>query len=562
MKQLLHLFFLPLFLLGITQQDSFAQTISVGAIEGCPGETVLVPITGEDFPTAFASAQVRFIFSEEWGELDLAVVPADLPDGYFHYDDYRFSFLWTDPFCVTNLGSNFTLLYWEIQIPEDAVGCISITPVVSYTEFGTCQGNVIPVTTNGGVICMSNNCTENCCGLVPDINNLSIVYTSGDLYEVCFEECEDIEYVYQYRPVGSPWIYGAFCDFIHLDPCETYEFQVEGWSDECGQILYSDLLLFTPQHGCQTPDANDLTFQYQPSMVSVCLNTENCPNDMYYFQYRESGTTSWIDAGGTTNSCVDLSLSDCVSYDFRVAIDSENCGLTDYSTVISFTPGSNCGDCCDISPSLVYRRGGCNRVRVCMRGYEDCETTYKYFYKVTSTDGTWTSGNNNWIPVPNSEFTANCYTFTDLDPCNSYRILVIASPPNCDEVQQTIDIRFPRFCCDPLHQEDNTARTTATGQTFTQSKEVVTKTAAPLVTNVYPNPFTTQLSLDVSTTQAERYRLAIFDTQGRMLQSQEGQVQKGMNTIQVKQASELTRGIYFYRLNIGNELMTHKIVKE
>jgi hypothetical protein len=78
--------------------------------------------------------------------------------------------------------------------------------------------------------------------------------------------------------------------------------------------------------------------------------------------------------------------------------------------------------------------------------------------------------------------------------------------------------------------------------------------------NVYPNPFTQGLSLEIVSLQDEAYNVIVTDLQGRTIATRNVSAVKGLNTISMTEMDELKAGIYFVKL-IGQETITLKVVK-
>ena len=78
----------------------------------------------------------------------------------------------------------------------------------------------------------------------------------------------------------------------------------------------------------------------------------------------------------------------------------------------------------------------------------------------------------------------------------------------------------------------------------------------------HPNPFTHELAFSWTAASATTYQLTLFDAIGRQVGQQRGEVQKGGNTVQMDNLQDLSPGIYFYKMDIGGETFTGKILKQ
>jgi hypothetical protein len=89
----------------------------------------------------------------------------------------------------------------------------------------------------------------------------------------------------------------------------------------------------------------------------------------------------------------------------------------------------------------------------------------------------------------------------------------------------------------------------------------VTKSNMPAaILNVYPNPFTQGLLLEIVSLQNEVYNVIVTDLQGRTVATRDVLAVKGLNSISMTEMDELKAGIYFVKL-IGQETITLKVVK-
>ena len=85
--------------------------------------------------------------------------------------------------------------------------------------------------------------------------------------------------------------------------------------------------------------------------------------------------------------------------------------------------------------------------------------------------------------------------------------------------------------------------------------------ASPLKFDVYPNPTTGQLFLNVGTTSSGSGFLTITDIYGQLVQSNIMKVNEGMNTINFDIASDLPKGIYIVSVKVGKVVAHKRIIK-
>jgi len=78
--------------------------------------------------------------------------------------------------------------------------------------------------------------------------------------------------------------------------------------------------------------------------------------------------------------------------------------------------------------------------------------------------------------------------------------------------------------------------------------------------DVYPNPFSTSIIFEFETAQAEQVEISIYNQLGEMIQKEIINTQPGRQTF-TWDAKDLPSGIYFIRTQVGNELITRKMIK-
>lgn len=80
--------------------------------------------------------------------------------------------------------------------------------------------------------------------------------------------------------------------------------------------------------------------------------------------------------------------------------------------------------------------------------------------------------------------------------------------------------------------------------------------------NVYPNPFTANVSINVTADVDAKAIITIVDLYGKTVAEMAREVVKGDNLIQVDTLQNLAPGVYFVKVNAGNHEMVTKLIKE
>lgn len=79
---------------------------------------------------------------------------------------------------------------------------------------------------------------------------------------------------------------------------------------------------------------------------------------------------------------------------------------------------------------------------------------------------------------------------------------------------------------------------------------------------VYPNPFSDELYIDITSGTQANLGISIYDMQGRMVKTYTEAVKAGSNMIMLNQLSELETGVYFIRTDVNGVYQTIKVVKQ
>jgi hypothetical protein len=94
----------------------------------------------------------------------------------------------------------------------------------------------------------------------------------------------------------------------------------------------------------------------------------------------------------------------------------------------------------------------------------------------------------------------------------------------------------------------------------TSVKENIPRPEEMLVSRVYPNPFNSSATIEYSLPEAGHIKIDIYDLLGRQVQTLvDDYKQAGVHTVTFD-ASHLSSGIYFYRLQAGDRVETKRMV--
>lgn len=79
---------------------------------------------------------------------------------------------------------------------------------------------------------------------------------------------------------------------------------------------------------------------------------------------------------------------------------------------------------------------------------------------------------------------------------------------------------------------------------------------------VYPNPFNTNVSINITADVDAKANITVVDLYGKVVAEMAREVVKGDNLINIDTLQNLTPGVYFVKVNAGNSEMVTKLIKE
>ncbi|HMK02756.1 MAG TPA: T9SS type A sorting domain-containing protein [Ferruginibacter sp.] len=81
------------------------------------------------------------------------------------------------------------------------------------------------------------------------------------------------------------------------------------------------------------------------------------------------------------------------------------------------------------------------------------------------------------------------------------------------------------------------------------------------VTGIYPAPFTDKVNVTVSSEVSTQAKINLFDNTGKLLISQQAVLNKGVSNVAVDRLSGLARGIYIIKVQVGETIITKRLIK-
>jgi len=79
--------------------------------------------------------------------------------------------------------------------------------------------------------------------------------------------------------------------------------------------------------------------------------------------------------------------------------------------------------------------------------------------------------------------------------------------------------------------------------------------------SAYPNPFQSQLSVSITATESEVMAIQLYSIDGRLVSTQQEQLNAGSNVVTVNNLDNLAKGMYVLNIQSGDEIKTVRLVK-
>ncbi|UII19281.1 T9SS type A sorting domain-containing protein [Fulvivirga ligni] len=105
-----------------------------------------------------------------------------------------------------------------------------------------------------------------------------------------------------------------------------------------------------------------------------------------------------------------------------------------------------------------------------------------------------------------------------------------------------------------LHQAAN-------ARTITDHQNYVPNEDGDVEVNVYPNPFSAELNIDVSSIESQEVEMTVTDITGRQVIARDIKIDAGNSSLKLN-LEELPKGVYILRLNGEEEILKRTVVKD
>ena len=336
-------------------------------------------------------------------------------------------------------------------------------------------------------------------------------------------------YEIRYRPQGTlVWSNGTTSGLSRAitgcQPATTYEYQGKARCSSTTSGLWSQVGTFTTLASVCQPATNLAAGNVTPSTATISW-TAMSGAISYVLQYKEASSTTWLGVGGNYGtSRVLLGLASATTYDVRIATYcSSTNNLSAFSTAVQFTTLANP---CTAPTNLA----------------------------VTATT---TTANVTWDAVPAASSYVLHYRLAPSGPwmnagCPTNSRILTGLTPNTDYQVEVLTI------CSSTGTQSAYTQTYpfTTGVQLRPSEEPVNSlTEASSAFNIYPNPTTDMMTVELTAATAQTTTVKVYDLTGRLMKQVVSQTEAGTQKVEVS-LGEIASGVYTVQV-YENEKLTH-----
>lgn len=347
--------------------------------------------------------------------------------------------------------------------------------------------------------------------------------------------------VYDYNTYGNEFDY---C--VNENSTNTITFHVVGDDDP----YWTEVVTITGcnESCCDAPNIGDISvLPNDNGAVIACMPIrENCPDLLTRYRYRELGTGAWTYTNPGDN-CELLGVDPCTTYEIQVKYLSPDCESMDYSESSEFTTEGDClnDDCTPEERYTITPTNRCGILSICLN--LDNYPVTKFAVEDLSNGNLYT-GNNN-----------HCITTDELPIDELFKFRILVEIEDCERIivfeEQTFMVS--REGCRRTQFSSDGARNSQSKQLLNNSSSALNITEDnERESQIYPNPFTNSFNISFISDKVDTYQITLMNTQGKIIKTQEGKIERGINTIKMNDLGEYSAGIYFYQCVWGDQIET------
>ena len=407
----------------------------------------------------------------------------------------------------------------NLVIQSTAVTTINISSCGSYTW--SCDGNTY--TASGTYTCTSmttSGCLQTTIMVLtinsaPVITGLNITGITGTSATANWNPVSGTGwYSLRYRVAGSSSAY-TFITIVSpassklisgLTPGVTYEVGIQTF---CGGAAgaWSPSVNFTTNNGCSTPVG--LVVSLITPQTATFSWTAVVGATSYQIRYRVIGSPTWITTTSTVANKAVSGLISSSNYEVQVAVV---CGSISsaFGSSVNFTTLAPCG-----TPSGLSVTNITNTTSKLNWLASTSATYYSVRYRAVGSL-TWITGTS----TPTNK------SITGLTPGTQYEFQVAGS---CGTLGS--------YSASFLWTTSTTVPPTAGNKVVDTEESIVSDV------NIYPNPTSDVLNIDLTANQAQTTTVKVLDMSGRLIKQVQLKTEKGMNPMSIS-LGELASGIY------------------
>ncbi len=330
-----------------------------------------------------------------------------------------------------------------------------------------------------------------------------------------------IQYDWQYRVQGGSWINLSATTVNYkyissLQACTDYEFQVKRRCSAGNWSNWSTTKAFrTADLACNAPTINQLNVN-SITPITASLSCSNTGYSNYMWEYRRLGTTPWLSNAPNTNPSLLSNLTPNTTYQYRLKVQCSPCNnWSNWSSIGTFTTLSNNPAC----PIFMFLSNPADNI----------------------SSGTVIKHEVNQVITASNEVQSGADVIYDAGTRIVLRPNFIAEAGS-----------------DFLAVIDGCGGAYKTGEPVDYTN-IDTPSEIPI--QIAPNPFSQQTQISFSLTENTLINLDIYNLTGQKIATLAQQEERASGKHQFTfDGNNLANGTYLVRLQIGNQLITKKLI--
>lgn len=361
------------------------------------------------------------------------------------------------------------------------------------------------------------------CSTPFSLNATSIVDTSATLS--WFESDSVLVADLRYRMIGSTtWIDVSDAstpyELTGLSGCNEYEFQVAATCSDT-TTDYSNSYVFSTEGCCFEPQ--NITIN-PVSTTEIIISWDSIYAALgYIVNYKDETAQNWTSIEVTTSSAPISDLESCTNYEFELATICSQDSTSGFSQTLFFAT-----ECICETPANVDTLNVLQESATIIWDASENAIAYNVRYRQF--------GLIDW----NNYETSDLFLKVDsLIFCTNYQYQVQTICPIGNSSFSQMQI-FKTLCTTGIHEIEEVSDLT-----------------------IYPNPVIDEFYVQFELSNQKEIAIQIINTAGQVITSSNfGSRIQGFNQLKINDLTDLPKGIYFVKINLGDQAILKKIIKK